>query len=152
MTDTETDTRWAPTGHPVRNFAVACLSLGLVAVVVWWAGLLAPRVDYGFGDPLDDAISFEIENRAPLAVTIVEVAFEDEAAISVDERLSGSERATIRVPFPPSACDSREAPEVAVRIRTPLGMERTETVNVGFGVDNSCTDGRLGEAVDEPEG
>ena len=137
--------------HPVRRFVAALVATTLVLLLVWWTGLVSPRLSSDASTGHYDAASgtgvlqLDLRNESPTPVRIEAVEVMATAAItaaSVDgtpvesaPEIPGTSTAQVRIEYQADRCIAdRHAGATGIRldVRTILGITNTEHLYTPF--------------------
>lgn len=157
VTDQHESVPYEPSGSPVRSFAVLLAGVGALALVLWWSGLLAPRLDVDGSsagsfdhETLEGDISASVRNAGALPLRIERItvggpgyrstgsgilspdpnpdSFGDGELVPFEPtELAPGRWAELRIGFAVDACRTDD-PEVELRVRTPAGLHRSVAV------------------------
>lgn len=137
--------------HPVRRFVAVLIAAALVLLLVWWTGLLAPRLSSDASSGHFDLASrsgvleVEVRNESLTQVRIQDIEIVSTAALQsatvdgqhldVGPEISGSSTAVLRLEYQADACIAeRQAGATALRlnVRTVVGVTKTEHLYAVF--------------------
>ena len=137
---TTTGPVFVPTGRPVRSLVVILVIAGVVLLIVWWTGLVSPRIDWDDGRSTYDLktnagmSTVTIHNGGPLGTRVVGVGIDEPGVRVLGVTLDGEpfgpfelgpgETAEVTVAFGSGRCRSNPT-LVRVDLRTPSGLTRT---------------------------
>jgi hypothetical protein len=150
MTDLITEpVPFSPTRRPVRRFVSALVLIALACVLLWWAGLLAPRASASLlsgsldrGTPRGTVV-VRVRNGGPLPLTVLGVRVDDAGVVVEQVRADGGDVASSPVELGPGqtvrlevdravACQRPRAygpdPRPRVVVRSPVGRQRAVVV------------------------
>ena len=137
--------------HPIRRFVAVLIVTTLALILVWWTGLLAPRLSSdlsnGHFDPVlhHGVLELDVRNTSPTPVRVHGVDAPSSAAIrsaTLDgqqlksrPKISGGGTAVLHIEYQADVCiaDS-QAGVVSLRldVRTVAGITRTEHLHAVF--------------------
>lgn len=130
---------------PVQRFVAALTAVVGMLLLIWWAGLLAPRLSADVSSGRFDSttrsgsVEIDLRNEGPLPVRIQQVEFNSGIEVrratirdtSLDHRpeISGNSTATLSVDYGADHCvtDARAGVlELRLQVRTTAGVVRNE--------------------------
>lgn len=137
--------------HPVRRFVAVLVAAVLVLLLVWWTGLLAPRLSSDASSGQFDIASrsgileVDVRNESPTQVRIDDVEVASTAALQnvtlkgdpLDSgpEIPGGSTAVLRLEYRSDVCIAYlQAGVTALRldVRTVIGITKTEHLYIVF--------------------